>query len=70
MDTPVKAATRHDMTFHSDENNCAAWFYVPGGCLPRSGCIIMAHGLGGTRDAGLEPFARCFAAAGYCVFFV
>jgi len=27
-------------------------------------CVVMAHGLGGTRDAGLEPFARCFAQAG------
>ncbi|HWY25414.1 MAG TPA: alpha/beta fold hydrolase [Nevskia sp.] len=27
-------------------------------------CIVMAHGLGGTRAAGLEPFARRFAAAG------
>jgi fermentation-respiration switch protein FrsA (DUF1100 family) len=27
-------------------------------------CIVMAHGLGGTRSAGLEPFARRFAAAG------
>ena len=27
-------------------------------------CVVMAHGLGGTRAAGLEPFARRFAAAG------
>lgn len=27
-------------------------------------CIVMAHGLGGTRAAGLEPFARRFADAG------
>src|SRR5262249_8568615 len=27
-------------------------------------CIVMGHGLGGTRAAGLEPFARRFAAAG------
>lgn len=30
-------------------------------------CIIMGHGLGGTRAAGLEPFARHFANAGFCV---
>ncbi|MEN8663393.1 MAG: alpha/beta hydrolase [Polycyclovorans sp.] len=30
-------------------------------------CIVMGHGLGGTRAAGLEPFARHFAAAGFCV---
>lgn len=27
-------------------------------------CVVMAHGLGGTRAAGLEPFARTFAQAG------
>jgi len=27
-------------------------------------CVVMGHGLGGTRDAGLEPFAQAFAAAG------
>ena len=35
--------------------------------LTRNGrrpCIVMAHGLGGTRDSGLEPFAERFAAAG------
>ncbi|WP_292998413.1 alpha/beta fold hydrolase [Nevskia sp.] len=30
-------------------------------------CIVMAHGLGGTRAAGLEPFARHFAEAGLAV---
>ncbi len=26
--------------------------------------VVLGHGLGGTRDSGLEPFARAFAAAG------
>lgn len=30
-------------------------------------CVVMAHGLGGTRDCGLEPFARRFADAGLMV---
>jgi len=28
-------------------------------------CVVMAHGFGGTIDAGLEPFAERFAAAGF-----
>lgn len=28
-------------------------------------CIVMAHGLGGTRAAGLAPYAEAFAAAGF-----
>ena len=30
-------------------------------------CIVMAHGLGGTRAAGLVPYAEKFAAAGFNV---
>lgn len=30
-------------------------------------CIVMAHGLGGVRAAGLEPFAARFADAGFAV---
>jgi len=30
-------------------------------------CVVMAHGLGGTRAAGLEPFAQRFAEAGLAV---
>lgn len=36
------------------------------GPTPRP-CIVMAHGLGGTVDSGLLPFAEAFAAAGYAV---
>ena len=28
-------------------------------------CVVLAHGLGGTADSGLLPFAEAFAAAGY-----
>lgn len=28
-------------------------------------CVVLAHGLGGTADSGLMPFAEAFAAAGY-----
>ena len=27
-------------------------------------CVVMAHGIGGTRDSGLAPFAEAFAEAG------
>jgi pimeloyl-ACP methyl ester carboxylesterase len=33
-----------------------------------SPCVVMAHGFGGTRDAGLMPYAERFAAAGLHVF--
>lgn len=45
----------------------AAW-YRPGretmATAAGTPCVVMAHGLGGTRAAGLAPFAEAFAAAG------
>lgn len=59
---------RTDIEFSSGNGLCRAWRYQPpdagSGLRP---CIVMAHGLGGTRDAGLEPYAEKFAGAGYQV---
>lgn len=57
---------RSDIEFESAGTRCRAWLYEPAaqGWRP---CIVMAHGLGGTRDAGLEPYARKFCEAGYFV---
>jgi len=59
---------REDAGFHSQNALCRAWLYRPdasaGSCLPG---IVMAHGLGGTREAGLAPYAEIFAAAGFVV---
>lgn len=59
---------RSDCVFGSCDASCVAWHYRPlEPALPSaagSPCIVMAHGFGGTRDAGLEAFAECFADAG------
>ncbi len=59
---------RRDVEFRSQGVNCRAWLYQPQqpAAVPAP-CIVMAHGLGGTRDAGLEPYARKFADAGLVV---
>jgi dienelactone hydrolase len=57
---------RRDIEFRSHGTVCRAWFYEPSGTGTRP-CVVMAHGLGGTRDAGLEPYARRFQEAGYFV---
>lgn len=62
------SAVRADVDFAVDGIRCAAWRYTgdgdvfasPAGCP----CVVMAHGIGGTRDSGLEQFAARFAAAG------
>ena len=38
---------------------------TPAAALHRRPCVVLAHGLGGTVDSGLMPFAEAFAAAGY-----
>ena len=62
---------RQDIEFNSRGTTCRGWYYParsegfrgPDG----TPCVVMAHGLGGTRDAGLEPYAERFADAGLAV---
>jgi pimeloyl-ACP methyl ester carboxylesterase len=57
-----------DLEFTSKGVRCSAWSLKPGSDALKSWegvpCVVMAHGFGGTRDAGLEPYARRFAAEG------
>jgi uncharacterized protein len=41
-----------------------AWMYLPGGTAPHP-VVVMAHGVGGVKAAGLAPFAEQFAEAGF-----
>lgn len=56
---------RVNTEFRSQGLLCRAWHYQPSAAS--EAIIVMAHGLGGTRDAGLEPFAERFAENGYQV---
>jgi pimeloyl-ACP methyl ester carboxylesterase len=59
---------RETITFDAAGTACEAWHFVAehDGLATAAGrpVVVMAHGLGGTKDSGLEPFARAFAAAG------
>lgn len=65
---PGTAAAPAEVTFRSGADLCHAWHFRaatdeldgPGG----RPVAVMAHGFGGTKDSGLEPFARAYAAAG------
>ncbi len=59
------AATRNNVEFSSGGECCRAWWYAP--AAGNGSCIVMAHGLGGVRSAGLAPYAERFAAAGFAV---
>ncbi len=60
--------TRQTLTFDSAGTTCEAWHFPAAhdGLATEAGrpVVVMAHGLGGTKDSGLEPFAEAFAAAG------
>ena len=59
---------RSDVGFDVAGCRVAAWWFQPENPVASpSPCIVMAHGLGGTRDAGLEPYAQVFAEAGFPV---
>lgn len=61
-------ATPDETAFDSHGVRCAAWHLRAGSEAltgPRGRpCVVMGHGFGATRDAGLLPFAEQFAAAG------
>src|SRR3954452_4156205 len=54
--------TRLEVSFPSDGDDCRAWLFMPE--AERPPLVILGHGLGGTREYGLEPYAQRFADAG------
>ncbi|MBD8869352.1 alpha/beta hydrolase [Nocardioides donggukensis] len=56
------------ITFESRGTRCEAWHVAATSSALTTGhgrpCVVMGHGFGATRDAGLLPFAERFAAAG------
>ncbi|MEU5841740.1 alpha/beta fold hydrolase [Rhodococcus sp. NPDC047139] len=60
--------TPSPLTFRSDDETVHAWHFTPRSELltdaGRAPVVVMAHGLGGTKDSGLAPFAERLAAAG------
>lgn len=60
------------VTFTSGGVECDGWHFTGVGDAfdgpAGRPVVVMAHGLGGTKDSGLEPFATCLAEAGLDVF--
>ena len=59
--TKPKPFTRHDVSFTSGDDTCAAWLYLPTG-VTSPPVVILGHGLGATREMRLDAFAERFAA--------
>ena len=58
---------RLDVTFDVDGTALKALLYLPDNATAPAPCIVMAHGLGGTRKMGLGRYAVRFQAAGFAV---
>jgi len=56
-------APRAEVVFPSGGVRCAAWWYPPPGSAPAP-CVVMGHGFGAIREAGLSPYAERFRDAG------
>lgn len=57
---------RKDIWFLSEHTDCAGWLYVSDD--KKQPVIVMAHGLGATRDMRLDEYAFVFAKAGFACF--
>jgi uncharacterized protein len=64
---PGQPASRESVRFDVDGIPVHAWFYLPGVPGTAVACIVMAHGLGGTKEMELDLYARRFQAAGFAV---
>jgi dienelactone hydrolase len=59
----TRSFTRHNVSFASGEDACAAWLYLPSG-VASPPVVVLGHGLGATREMRLDAFAERFARAG------
>lgn len=64
--TPASTdAEREDVEFQSTGTTCRGWLFHPSRRERSVPIVVMAHGLGGTRDMRLEAYARRFNDAGF-----
>jgi fermentation-respiration switch protein FrsA (DUF1100 family) len=58
---------RRDVEFEVGGTLVRAWLYLPEAAAAPVPCIVMAHGFGGTKAAGLARYASRFREAGFAV---
>ena len=59
--------SRKEVSFEVKGIAISAWLYLPENLSAPFPCIVMGHGLGGTKDMGLESYAIRFQKAGFAV---
>ena len=60
-------SSRKEVIFKVNGTPLSAWLYLPENVSAPVPCIIMGHGFGGTKDAGLELYAVRYQEAGFAV---
>jgi len=58
---------RKDVSFKVKGTSLSGWLYLPENLSVPVPCIVMGHGLGGTKDMGLEKYAVRYQEAGLAV---
>ena len=61
------ARSRKEVSFKVKGTSLSAWLYLPENLSAPVPCIIMGHGLGGTKNMGLEQYAVRYQGAGLAV---
>jgi fermentation-respiration switch protein FrsA (DUF1100 family) len=64
---PAPPVSRTPVRFAVRGTSLDAWLYLPDESAAPVPCIVMGHGFGGTKDAGLEDYALRYRAAGFAV---
>ena len=59
-----RAERRQNVRFEVDGISIDAWLYLPDDLGSPVPCVVMAHGLGGTKSLGLDAYAVRFQEAG------
>jgi dienelactone hydrolase len=62
----IPSVSKKEVSFTVNATEIRAWLYVPQGVSGRLPCIVMASGLGGTKEMG-ESYAVRFQGAGFVV---
>ncbi|MDD5038872.1 MAG: alpha/beta hydrolase [Dehalococcoidales bacterium] len=62
-----RAGLREEVSFEVAGNSISAWLYLPENLSSPVPCIVMAHGLGGTKNMALDSYAVRFREAGVAV---
>ena len=58
---------RKNVSFSVKGTSLSAWLYLPENVSAPIPCIVMGHGLGGTKDLGLESYAVRYQEAGFAI---